>query len=134
MPNHPEYPEHIIITFSKWNATRQEILGVEIFTDIEKIAQSILTIGQPIETSSPRLSPLMSQHIITNFNRLLAEKTEKFQKITNQPEENPELFDWPFKTATFLDRIHFKRRKLIEQLAKPPETELDPNKVYGKPG
>lgn len=126
MPNHPEYPEHIIMICSKWNDTRKDIFGVEQFTDIEKIAPTIITIGQPIEISTPRLAPLMSQQIVAKFNTLLAEKTKKYQKIANQPEESPVLFDWIIKTATFLDRIHFKRRKIIEKLTKPPETEARP--------
>lgn len=122
LSEHPEYPEHIIIICQKWKDIRQEIFGTTLMSDFEMIALTILTLGQPTETSVPRFAPKVNFEENPTFMQTLTNNIQKFQKIATQPEENPTLFDWIIKTATFLDRIHFKRRKLIENLMAPPKT------------
>lgn len=110
MTNHPEYAEHIITVCSFWSSFRQKIFDNTTLLEWSDIAKTIKVLGQPIDQSLSRIIPNIEQQPLEGIELLKRTIKSAYDNVTED-----ELKDWITKIATFLQDIHYKRRKLLLQ-------------------
>ena len=111
----PEYAEHMIMICSKWCPQREEVFGKPFLIEPKEMALTSMVMGQHIDLMLQRTIPSLAETPARNILQLRIKMIEAKNEIDPAKDIRP----WIIKVALFLDKIHFKRRKIIDQMTNP---------------
>lgn len=112
--NHPEYAEHMIMICTAWTRQRLAIFNSTALVSARQVLLTSMTTGQAIFHTLTRIMPtaVKKDHI----EPALLKTKQAIEAALAEIDLEEELPRWIIKTATFLENINFKRRKMIDRM------------------